>query len=332
MPDVGDLEDRRVGVLVDGDDEVRALHADQVLDRAGDADRDVELGRDDLARAADLILVRQPARVDDRARRAHLRAERLDERLQHRLEVLGLLQAPAAGDDDLGLGQVVTAGGRHADLDELRARVAADAVELRDRAGVAAGVGFAGSGLHRDDPRRAGEAHARVELGVEHAPHADQVRAVRLELDHVAGDRAVELRGERARDVPADRRVREQHQVGLLGVDRALDRAGPAVEVVVRERRVVREQHLAAALLGKVFGLRADAAADHERDDLAAQLARRSHELERGLAQRALLNLSDDQCLAHYKSPSSLTLPTNFCATSSFEPERISAPLPFGGV
>ena len=31
---VGDLEDWRVGILVDGDDRVRALHADQMLDRA----------------------------------------------------------------------------------------------------------------------------------------------------------------------------------------------------------------------------------------------------------------------------------------------------------
>ena len=48
---VGDLEDRRLGVLVDRDDGARALHADEVLDRAGDAERDVELRRDGLARS-----------------------------------------------------------------------------------------------------------------------------------------------------------------------------------------------------------------------------------------------------------------------------------------
>src|SRR5262245_28307313 len=41
-PVVGDLEDRRIGVLVDRDDRVGALHADQVLDGARDAERQVE--------------------------------------------------------------------------------------------------------------------------------------------------------------------------------------------------------------------------------------------------------------------------------------------------
>src|ERR1043165_4458220 len=46
---VGDAEDRRLGVLVDGDDHLGILHAGEMLDRAADADGDVELGRDDLA-------------------------------------------------------------------------------------------------------------------------------------------------------------------------------------------------------------------------------------------------------------------------------------------
>ena len=41
--DVGDLEDRRFLVLVDGDDDLRILHAREVLDRARDADRDIDL-------------------------------------------------------------------------------------------------------------------------------------------------------------------------------------------------------------------------------------------------------------------------------------------------
>ena len=73
---VGDLEDRRFGVLVDGDDRPRALHADEVLNRAGDAERDVELRRHRLTRAADLPLHRQPAVVADRPRRGQLGAER----------------------------------------------------------------------------------------------------------------------------------------------------------------------------------------------------------------------------------------------------------------
>ena len=67
MPEVGELEDRRVRVLVDRDDVLRGLHADLVLDRAGDAGGQVELRRDGLARLADLRRVRVPAGVDHRA-------------------------------------------------------------------------------------------------------------------------------------------------------------------------------------------------------------------------------------------------------------------------
>src|SRR3990167_2460684 len=49
-PKVGEVEDRRVRVLVDRNDRPGALHPDLVLDRARDAERDVELRRDRLAR------------------------------------------------------------------------------------------------------------------------------------------------------------------------------------------------------------------------------------------------------------------------------------------
>src|SRR5690349_21917238 len=66
--EVGELEDRGVGVLVDGHDVLRGLHADLVLDRAGDAGREVQLRRDGLARLADLGRVGVPAGVDHGAR------------------------------------------------------------------------------------------------------------------------------------------------------------------------------------------------------------------------------------------------------------------------
>ena len=66
--EVGEVEDRRVRVLVDRDDHARALHADLVLDRAGDAERDVELRRDGLARSA------RPASSTGTSRRRRPRA------------------------------------------------------------------------------------------------------------------------------------------------------------------------------------------------------------------------------------------------------------------
>src|SRR5262249_57699325 len=53
---VGDFEDGRVLVLVDGDDGARALHAHDVLDGAGNAEGQIEFRRDGLARTADLAL------------------------------------------------------------------------------------------------------------------------------------------------------------------------------------------------------------------------------------------------------------------------------------
>ena len=101
-PEVAELEDRRVRVLVDRDDVLRGLHADLVLDRARDAGREVELRRDRLAGLADLRRVREPARVDDRARRGDGAAERAGELLAE-VEVLGLAEPAAAGHEEVGV-------------------------------------------------------------------------------------------------------------------------------------------------------------------------------------------------------------------------------------
>src|SRR5918997_7046661 len=52
--EVRELEDRSVRVLVDREDVLRALHPDLVLDGAGDAGRQVQLGCHRLARLPDL--------------------------------------------------------------------------------------------------------------------------------------------------------------------------------------------------------------------------------------------------------------------------------------
>src|SRR3954453_885474 len=95
-PEVGELEDRGVAVLVDRVDVLRGLHADLVLDRARDARREVELRRDRLARLADLRGVRVPAGIDHGTGGRDRPAERVGKVLGE-LEVLGLAEtAPAA--------------------------------------------------------------------------------------------------------------------------------------------------------------------------------------------------------------------------------------------
>ena len=60
---VGKLADRRGAVFVDRDDRAGRTHSDFVLDRAGDADRDVEVRRDRLAGLSDLQAIRHPPRI-----------------------------------------------------------------------------------------------------------------------------------------------------------------------------------------------------------------------------------------------------------------------------
>src|SRR4051795_11783327 len=79
--EVGELEDRRVRVLVDRDDVLGVLHADLVLDRARDPGREVQLRRDRLAGLADLRGVRVPAGVDHGPGGRHGASERLGQRL-----------------------------------------------------------------------------------------------------------------------------------------------------------------------------------------------------------------------------------------------------------
>ena len=98
---VRDLQDRRVGVLRDRHDPLRALHADQVLERAADPGADVDLGLHGLAGLPDLVAVRDPAGVDGRARGADRGVPDRRRQLVELLERVRAAQPSTAGDDDL---------------------------------------------------------------------------------------------------------------------------------------------------------------------------------------------------------------------------------------
>ena len=153
--EVGELEDGRVRVLDDGDDRARGLHADLVLDRAGDADGDVQLGRDRLARLADLRRVRIPARVHDCTRGGHRAAERRRQLLDQR-EVLRAAEPAAAGDDHVGLldRRAALLGVRLLDHRRLRREVLERDAHLGDLAGGAVLDGVEGARAEEREPRR----------------------------------------------------------------------------------------------------------------------------------------------------------------------------------
>src|SRR5215472_534032 len=97
---IRDLKDRRLLVLVDGDDHLGVLHAGEMLDGTGDADRDIELGRHDLAGLAHLPIVGRIAGIDRRAGGADRRAELVGNRLDVFGEILAALHGAAARDHD----------------------------------------------------------------------------------------------------------------------------------------------------------------------------------------------------------------------------------------
>src|SRR5690606_17567271 len=157
--------DRRFLVLVDGDDGLRILHAGEVLDRARDADRDIDLRGDDLAGLADLIVVGDIARVHRRAARADARAELVGERFDDRVEILAVLERAAARDDDLGRGQLGPLGFGDFRADEARQPGIALARDRLDRSRAA----FARRLLER------GAAHGDDLLGVGRLHLGDRV-------------------------------------------------------------------------------------------------------------------------------------------------------------
>ena len=194
--EVGVLEDRRVRVLVDGDDGAGALHADLVLDRARDPARDIELRRDRLPGLADLGRVRIPACVHYRPGRGDRASEGLGEILDQR-ETLGLPEPASSRHDHVG----VLDRGALAFLVRLldHDRLLGEVLDLdRDL-----GHLCTAAGLGRLECARADEREARLALpadlrdhGVaERGPLADEPAVPELEIDEIPVETRVEARG-----------------------------------------------------------------------------------------------------------------------------------------
>ena len=95
---MGELEDRCIRVFVDGDDEARILDAQFVLDSTGNAQSDVNLRSNFLARNADLPFIRRPFFIDEGFGNAESCADALGKGLDRFHTVFGL--DTAAGTDD----------------------------------------------------------------------------------------------------------------------------------------------------------------------------------------------------------------------------------------
>src|SRR6185437_7853665 len=160
---VRQLEDGCLAVLVDRDDRARRAHAGQMLDRAGDAARDVQVGTHEPPGLSDLIAVRTPAIIRDGTRGAHGRvAERRGEILEQR-EVLGCAEAAAAAHDHRRFAQVelrVVAGNQLLRHHACRRGIERGRGVLHSRA-ARMFRGLYRAGPEREDRRGAGERQCR---------------------------------------------------------------------------------------------------------------------------------------------------------------------------
>ena len=159
------------GSAIDRHDRRCGLHPDLVLDRAADAHREVQLGLDDLAGLADLLRVRDPARVDRGARGADGPAELRCEVIEQG-EALRAADPATAGHDDPG---VVDRGGRALgrdpvdDRDGRLGQFATGRSPTSTDPGAAAGSAVTVFGRIVTIPRPLGQGALGHELAAEHA-------------------------------------------------------------------------------------------------------------------------------------------------------------------
>src|SRR5919106_4685349 len=291
---VGDVEDRSLGIRVDGDDGAARLHAGQVLHGAGDAHGEVDLRLHSLARLAHLARVRRPALVDERPRDGERRAHLLGQPLE-----LGqvLLLADAATDcQEEVRGRDVDVSRR--DVDE----VPVARSRPLDRDGDL-GDGRAPRARRRGPRRRADEEEdllvprkleLRVDLrSVERSFSADGSALV-AEREDIAREPEPQLGGDGGAVAHRVDREAEEDDVGPALPDQGLD--GLLVDVVLELLRLDADgDDLVHALdvdrVGEPRGL----VRDHGHGHGSRKLLRRADELERNRPQLAAQVLGYDE-------------------------------------
>ncbi len=229
-PQVRVVEDGGTRVRVDGKDRAGFLHALDVLDGAGDADGDVQLGTDRDAGLSDLTEARGPPLVGGGARRCDLAAECVGEFLQL-LEALGASDTDAAGDEDLALRDVFL-GLVECVLDEFRGvGLPGEPVGLHDL-GLALALGVGGERF--EDARASGghlgavavAADGRQHLAAEGRSAGEKfaVDDVDVQLGAVGRHAGVDGCGDTAGDVAAGVRRSDEDDVGLAFQDEFVER------------------------------------------------------------------------------------------------------------
>ena len=98
---VGDIEDRCILILVDGNDDIGLFHAGNMLDRTGNTDCEVNMRTDSLTSLANLQFLRLPACINNCSGAGYCSTQNSSQIIQ-KLEVFSRTNTTAAGNKDLG--------------------------------------------------------------------------------------------------------------------------------------------------------------------------------------------------------------------------------------
>ena len=144
-----------------------------------------------------------------------------------------------------------------------------------------------------------GELELGAHLGAVERALRDDRAAVAMDGEHVGGEAGTELGGEGGGEAHGVDREAEEHDVGLLLLDRSFE--GRLVEVVLELVGLDRAgEDLVDALDVERIDQAARVARDEERGRRAAEFLGRAHELERDRPQLAPEVLRDDERSGHY--------------------------------
>src|SRR5258708_14986998 len=211
-------------MFVECDDGARAFHANDVLNRAADAEREIQLGCNRLAGGTDLAVHGMPAIVADGTRGGEIGAECVGQLLGD-FDVFLFFDAAAYGHDHFGLGEVDGLLGffkyflRHVshhavgDIDFYRF----------NRGGTCAVLSLVpakSAVLKCGEPRSiAGKADVGGQFALKHLPGKKQFAVFVLEADAIADDGASHGGGQLGDEVSHLISLRPQYELGLLRGD-----------------------------------------------------------------------------------------------------------------
>ena len=270
-----------------------------MLDRAAHAEGHIEIRRDGLAGLPDLVAVADPARIDGRPRSAHSRLGQDRGQLAQEGEALRSLQAPAARDDDLGLGHVQLPSRLAEDLVHAPPHQALreDRRDLHDFA--VSGGGRDGKDVGPQGGQRgpAFQGHGQEGLARVNGPGEFQGPVLDRDAGAIRGHGRAQAGGQPRGQVLAQRRSREEDRRRGGRLDHLGQGGGVALGRIGRKLRIFHEVDLGRAVGPQLGGraLRSGQNGGRGRAQLVGPALGFGQRLERALLDLAVPDFDEGQ-------------------------------------